>query len=47
MKRKQYWLWVDGQRRYYDYPPEPAGYTPDQLTYLYLLDYLHKPEKAK
>lgn len=31
MKPKQFWLWVDGRKRYYDYPPDPPGHTLEQL----------------
>lgn len=31
MSKRKFWIWVDGQKRYYDCPPEPPGYTAEQL----------------
>lgn len=43
MGKKKFWLWVDGQKRYYDYPPEPPGYTLEELVIMqWVKDYFEK-----
>lgn len=47
MREKKYWLWVDGQKKYYDYPPEPLGYTPEQLEWMELMRLLYFGRKSE
>lgn len=47
MSKKQFWIWVDGKKRYYDYPAEPPGYTLEQLEHIYILELLAKNAEPK
>lgn len=42
---KKFWLWVDGQKRWYDYPPDPPGYTVEQIVIIQWMRELDKRRK--
>lgn len=46
-KPQQYWLWIDGQKKYFDYPPEPPGYTVGQLLAAQAMQKLYKREATE
>ena len=40
---RQFWIWVDGQKRYYDHPPEPPGHTVEGLIIMQTIkDYIQR-----
>lgn len=45
--KKKFWIWVDGQKKYYDYPVDPPGYSYEQLESMALMAMIEAHVRGK